>query len=208
MKNLFFKLDEVVKSDVKYKIDNKLEELSNNIKTKRLVFLELLFCIMTANFQAKKSIYIQQKYPDELENADEEKLKIILKKEGHRFWEQRAQRIVLARDKKEELWNKVTNRELDNLKLREWVVENFKGIGMKEASHFLRNIGLLDFAIIDFHIVDLLVKEKIIERPKTITKKRYIEIEKILKEIAEKYKMKLGELDFYLWYIETGNILK
>lgn len=208
MKDLFLKLDEVRKSNIKYKIDDKLEELGGNIKSKRLVFLELLFCIMTANFQAKKSIYIQQKYPRELISANEDELKIILKKEGHRFWEQRAQRIILARDKKDELWNKVTISELDSLKLRDWIVENFKGVGMKEASHFLRNIGLLDYAIIDFHIVDLLVKEKIIERPKTITKKRYIEIEKVLKEIADKYEMKLGELDFYLWYIETGNILK
>ena len=79
---------------------------------------------------------------------------------------------------------------------------------MKEASHFLRNIGYLNYAIIDFHIIDLLVNQNIIERPKTLTNNRYIEIEKTLKEISKKLDLTLGELDLYLWYLETGTILK
>ena len=79
---------------------------------------------------------------------------------------------------------------------------------MKEASHFLRNIGFSNYAIIDFHIIDLLVKEKLITRPKTLTPKRYLEIESILETLAKKTKLSLGELDLYLWYMETGKILK
>jgi len=83
-----------------------------------------------------------------------------------------------------------------------------KGIGYKESSHFLRNVGFDDYAIIDFHIIDLLVKYQLIKRPKTITKNKYLEIEKILKKIAEKTNLTLAELDLYLWYMETGKILK
>ena len=79
---------------------------------------------------------------------------------------------------------------------------------MKESSHFLRNIGYKNLAIIDFHIIDLLVKQNLIEKPKTITSKKYIEIENILKELTEKTDTSLGELDLYLWYEETGKILK
>ena len=79
---------------------------------------------------------------------------------------------------------------------------------MKEASHFLRNIGFKDYAIIDFHIVDLLVNHSLIEKPKTITPKKYLEIENLLRELAEKTSLSLGELDLYLWYKETRKILK
>ncbi|MEM2743849.1 MAG: N-glycosylase, partial [Nitrososphaerota archaeon] len=62
--------------------------------------------------------------------------------------------------------------------------------------------------ILDFHIIDLLAKYGLIEKPKTLTRKRYLEIEKILKEIAEKLNINLAELDLYLWYLSTGKILK
>jgi len=81
-------------------------------------------------------------------------------------------------------------------------------LGLKEASHFLRNIGFDDYAIIDFHIVDLLVKENLIKRPKTITPKIYLEIETVLKKLAIQVNLTLAELDLYLWYLETGKILK
>ena len=65
-------------------------------------------------------------------------------------------------------------------------MKNIKGVGMKESSHFLRNIGFRGVAIIDFHIVDLLVAEGLIEKPKTITPKIYLEIEDVLKNLAKK----------------------
>ncbi|MHA2326793.1 MAG: 8-oxoguanine DNA glycosylase, partial [Promethearchaeota archaeon] len=91
---------------------------------------------------------------------------------------------------------------------RDWIVKNIKGIGYKEGSHFLRNIGYNNLAIIDFHIIDLLVKSHLIEKPKTLTKKKYLEIEELLKLIGKKLKLNLAELDLYLWYTETGKVLK
>ena len=114
---------------------------------------------------------------------------------------------VKARKNKEELKKKL--RTSTNLKeLREWIVKNIKGLGHKEASHFLRNIGYNGYAIIDFHIIDLLTKFNIITKPKTLTKRRYIEIEEILGEIAEELNLNLGELDLFMWYMETGKVLK
>jgi len=92
--------------------------------------------------------------------------------------------------------------------LREWIVKNIKGIGYKEASHFLRNIGYDEYAIVDFHIVDLLVKHDIVEKPKSMTKTKYLEIEEILKTIGNRVNLNMAELDLYLWYLETGKILK
>jgi len=90
----------------------------------------------------------------------------------------------------------------------EFIVENVKGIGYKEGSHFLRNIGYENLAIVDFHIIDLLVKSYMIEKPKTLTKRKYLEIEELLLEVGEQLKLNLAELDLFLWYIETGKVLK
>ncbi len=38
--------------------------------------------------------------------------------------------------------------------------------------------------------------------------KKYLEIEKKLKKLAEQCSISLGELDLYLWYLETGKVLK
>ena len=92
--------------------------------------------------------------------------------------------------------------------MRKWLAENVKGVGYKEASHFLRNIGFSNLAIIDFHIIDILAKYKLIQKPKTLTKRKYLEIENLLRRIAKKLSISLAELDLYLWYMETGKIVK
>jgi len=166
------------------------------------LFSELCFCLMTANFRAKKSIELQGKMGEMIRESSEEDLARFLKKEGHRFWPQRATRIVLAREFIDELDRVV--REED----RDWIVENVHGLGMKEASHFLRNVGACDVAIIDFHIIDLLVREGLVERPKSLSKGRYLEIEEVLRELGKKVDLSLAELDLYLWYLETGKVLK
>ena len=170
------------------------------------VFSELCFCLLTANFQAEKCIRIQKDMGRDFLHLPEEELAKKLKEAGHRFWPQRANRIVEARDCKTELCSLVMKES--GKEMRVWLVKNVKGLGMKESSHFLRNIGYKDVAIIDFHIVDLLVEEKLIEQPKTITPKKYLEIEQILDNLGKKVNLNLAELDLYLWYLETGKILK
>jgi len=166
----------------------------------------MCFCILTANFNAEKSIKIQNEIGECFSNDSEEDLAKKLQELGHRFPNMRASYISESRNCKDMLKRVVES--LKNDELREWLVKNVKGIGYKETSHFLRNIGFDDFAIIDFHIIDILAKYDLIEKPKALTRKKYLEIEKILKKIAEKSGLNLAELDLYLWYMETGKILK
>lgn len=187
-------------------IKQRAKEFEQFEKTnKKKLFSELSFCLLTANYQAEKSWQIQKKLEREFHISSQKELAKKLKECGHRFWPQRAERIVLARAKLNELKKQLNKPSKE---IRTWLVKNVKGLGMKESSHFLRNIGYIDVAIIDFHIVDLLVKEKLIERPKTITPKKYLEIELILDKLARKMKLNLAELDLYLWYLETGKVLK
>ncbi len=130
-----------------------------------------------------------------------------MKSYGCRFHTKRAGYIAGARKYGGKLKSVITS--FDNpLDARDWLVKNIKGIGYKEASHFLRNIGYDGLAIIDFHIIDVLEKNRLIRRPKTLTRAKYLEIEKVLKRLADRMKLTLAELDLYLWYLETGKILK
>jgi N-glycosylase/DNA lyase len=119
----------------------------------------------------------------------------------------RAKYIVAARRHAGTLKERVRSFETEH-DAREWLVGNVKGLGYKEASHFLRNIGFDGVAIVDFHIVDFLEGYKLVKKPKSMTKKRYLEIEKVLEDVASKSGMTLAELDLYMWYCETGKILK
>ncbi len=205
-KMLIEKIKNLKKTRVKKEVDARIKEFER-VKEQGIkrIFSELCFCILTANYSALGGIRIQKEIGDTFLTLSEKKLSEELKRLGHRFPNKRAEFIIEARKKLPLIENAL---ELPEFELRNWLVKNIKGIGYKEASHFLRNIGYKNSAIIDFHIIDLLVREGIIERPKTLTKKKYLEVEAELKKIADKVNLNLAELDLYLWYIETGKILK
>lgn len=171
------------------------------------IFKELCFCILTANFNAEKSIVIQETINNGFFTLSFEDLEQRLREMGHRYPRTRAKYIVEARRYANNLKERLKTFN-SSLEAREWLVKSIKGIGYKEASHFLRNIGYKDLAIIDFHIADLLDRYRVIKKPKTITRKKYFEIEEVLRLIAGKLGISLAELDLYLWYLETGRILK
>ena len=195
-------------SPIKNLVDMRMKEFSDlGKKSSKEIFKELCFCFMTANFSASGGIKIQNAIGEGFLTLPLEELAKKLSELGHRFPNARANFVVGARNYIETIKETLDSINSDEER-RNWIVKNIKGIGMKEASHFLRNIGYKNVAIIDFHIVDLLAREGLIEKPKTITPKKYIEIENILKQLAEKTNTSLGELDLYLWYEETGKILK
>jgi len=208
MEDLFNNIYELKNSEIKKLVDNRINEFYE-IKSKahHKLFEELCFCIMTANCSADKCIEVQELIGEGFLNLSEEKLAHNLKLYGYRFPNIRAKYIVQARQIRGELKSNIKTYK-DPHKLRKWIVNNIKGLGYKEASHFLRNIGFTDYAIIDFHILDLLARFNLVEKPKTLTKVKYLEIEDLLRKFAERLNLNLAELDLYMWYIETGKILK
>lgn len=86
---------------------------------------------------------------------------------------------------------------------------NVKGLGYKEASHFLRNIGWRGYAILDKHILRTLHECGVIESPDPpATKKKYLAIESHMREFATEIGVDFDELDLLLWSEKTGEILK
>ena len=208
MDDLFDKINQLKNSDVAKTIKKRSKEFSS-FKNSKIedIFKELCFCIMTANCGALKCIEVSEKINDGFLTLDELELAKKLKQLGYRFPNVRARYIIEARQKIKEL-DELLKTEKDAKKIRAWLVKNIKGLGLKESSHFLRNIGFFDVAIIDFHIIDLLVRIGLIHKPKSLTKAKYLEIEALLRELSEKVSLTLGELDLFLWYLETGKVLK
>lgn len=191
-------------------VKKRIKEFEKTGKSpEKRIFSELCFCILTANFNAERAVKIQEKLEKDFMVLSEKELAKNLKKLGHRYPNARAKYIVEAREKLSELMEILHDESKSVIEKREWLIKNIKGLGYKEASHFLRNIGYKNLAIIDFHILDLLVKNRLLkEKPKTLTKRKYLEIENILRKLAEKLCITPAELDLYLWYLETGKIVK
>ncbi|MEM4230465.1 MAG: N-glycosylase/DNA lyase [Candidatus Pacearchaeota archaeon] len=205
---LIKKIQKLKQGKIRKIIHNRIKEFEKIGKSStERIFQELCFCILTANFNAEKSINIQNILGDKFLELTQEKLRKKLKELGYRFPNTRASYIVEARNIKDKLKEILSKSETE---AREFLVENVKGFGYKEASHFLRNVGKKNLAIIDFHIIDILTERGVIKNPKTksLTKSTYLEIENTLRQLAEKLNLSLAELDLYLWYLETGKILK
>jgi len=192
-------------------VDSRIVEfLEVNERGTEKWFEELTYCLLTAYSSAR----LGQLCVDALCDRDAllhgglDQVVETLRAQGHRFAEKRAEYIVTARELAPTL--KGTIQGFQDVKAaREWLAKSVKGLGWKESSHFLRNVGYLDVAIIDRHIISNMMDHGILEeRPKSITKRRYLEYERILAEVAMRVRMTLGEMDLYLWYRKTGKVLK
>lgn len=93
---------------------------------------------------------------------------------------------------------------------RDWLVREVDGFSMKEASHLLRNIGFSDgLAILDRHVLRNLVRHGVIRAiPKTLTPRRYREIEARWRRFADALGIPLAEMDLLFFSRGAGGILK
>lgn len=161
------------------------------------VFYELCFCILTPQSNAKRcDLAIQMLRKENFKQRNINPVKFL--KTNTRFHNNKAKYLI-------EMKKKFPSIELK----REFLVKNIKGLGLKEASHFLRNIGYRDLAILDRHILKNLHKYGVIkEVPEALTEKKYYEIEEDFKKFADKVKIPMDELDLLFWSMETGEVFK
>jgi N-glycosylase/DNA lyase len=211
MNKLIKRVGELRKGKVKAKVEKRLSEFrALGKKGNKEWFSELCFCILTANSRARSAINIQKEMGARkfCECARGDIVRCI-KRHKHRFHNTKAEYIIKAR-KFVNIKNEIRLLGLaKGAEARQWLVDNIKGIGYKEASHFLRNVGYFDLAILDRHILNLMVENGFLKRrPKSLNKANYMDIEKKFRQIAAKLRMKAAELDLYMWYMKTGEVLK
>jgi N-glycosylase/DNA lyase len=179
------------------------------------IFHELVFCLLTPQSKAKSCFDAVSCLIDDdiLLTGNAQKIAKTLKGKV-RFHNNKAKHVVLVRQMFTNKGNIQVRHAISDCEnpyeAREWFVKNIKGMGYKEASHFLRNIGFGEnLAILDRHILKNLAKLGVIrEVPVSISRKRYLEIEAEMKEFAENIKIPMSHLDLLLWYMETKEIFK
>ena len=189
------------------------EQVGREASDERL-FEELTFCIYTAGASARMGLRSVEKARSVLMSGSAEEIQSALSG-AHRWPDARGAYVFETRE---------YLREVCGLRMRELLAgfataderrdffaanRGVRGLGYKEASHFLRNVGFRGYAILDKHVLARLVEFGVLETDKPpSTKKRYIEREEKLGEFARSIGIDFDELDLLLWYTKTGEILK
>ena len=183
-------------------------------ETDERLWEEMVFCFFTGGCSARMGIRSVEAVRPLLQTGNHAELSEALRGR-HRYPNARAGYIVASREFLQEhcglrLREKLNSFD-DDLARRDWLVKEkrIKGLGYKEASHFLRNIGLKGYAILDKHILRSMAELGIIDDPKPPnTRLRYLTVEEKLKNLADAVEIDFDELDLVLWSLKTGEILK
>lgn len=179
------------------------------------LFEELVYCIFTAGASARMGLNAIERVRPHLFEAGHARLNRLLIG-AHRYPRARSGYIVHTRaylktDCELRLRQRLDSFGRDADARRDFFARNagIKGIGYKEASHYLRNIGYRGYAILDKHILRTLHEFGRIESPgPPVTKKKYLAVEQDMRKFASAIKINFDELDLLLWSNKTGEILK
>jgi N-glycosylase/DNA lyase len=177
---------------------------------------EMVYCIFTAGASAMMGDGAVKAVRPLLKNGTRTDMTRVLKKKpAYRFHNVRPAHIVATREYLRETVSMRLRDQLlsfgDRFERRDWLANNpkIKGLGYKEASHFLRNIGFKGYGILDKHIVRCLAELKVIDSPKPpTTRSRYLDTEARMRQFSERVEIDFDELDLALWSMKTGKILK
>ena len=186
----------------KREILSKLKEFESN----KDYFYEMCFCILTPQSSAKTAWNLVQRLKKlNFKNNNinpRDHIKEI------RFYKNKSKYLLELKKNYSFILKSIKQKPYPK-ELREFLVKNVKGYGYKEASHFLRNTGYKDVAILDRHILKNLNKYKVIkEIPTSLTPKKYCEIEDKFLNFSKKINIPMDHLDLLFWSQETGEIFK
>lgn len=196
-------------------IENRLKEFSEKQESPSEIIKELVFCILTPMSNPEKILLWLENESDCMMLIEmpvtyiEEKIakRVRFHKSKARYLRELSRRgnnYKIATD-----MSHIETIKKDVNKYRNWLVNTVLGIGMKEASHFLRNCGIKDIAILDRHILRALKELEIIESDKyPKNADEYLAIEKKYLELAQELKLNGAELDLTLFGMKSGRILK
>ena len=178
------------------------------------IFEELCFCIFTANTSAEMGAKAVDAVRNVLGNGTAEYMTKRL--EGiYRFNNVRPAHIIHTRTYLKNTLNFELKDKIRSFKNKEELRDFFalnkdiKGLGYKEASHFLRNIGFKGYAILDKHIINSLYEFGVLDtNDKPKNNKQYLGIEQKFKDFSKEIGIDMDELDLLLWSRKNGRILK
>jgi N-glycosylase/DNA lyase len=209
------RLDETVLQQLYQSYGERREAIQERLKDFSRVpasqyFYELAYCILTPQSSAVNAgkaverLRARNFYGNPFDPEP-----ILFQKDFYvRFHKTKARLLLQLREKYPQILRLLSDGRPTVL-LREWLVEHVNGFGYKEASHFLRNIGHHDVAILDRHILKNMKRFGVVKTiPKTLTPKQYLKLERQFHRFADVVGIPLDDLDLLFWSLEAGEILK
>lgn len=191
------------------------------------IWQEMCFCILSANvsYDLVKSCiavlnsygYLDPKWIISNKSSSRMLYRILnspvfepRKKDGslrkYRYPNMRSKQIVKAARfiySKNNSLKKILKEFTSDIDARNYLALNISGLGIKEASHFLRNIRYSDsLAILDIHMLEFLRQRTLIQLKKgyALTKNVYLRIETILRNFVKFHKLNLAIFDLAVWH--------
>ena len=163
-------------------------------KTDEEVFYNFCFCILVpqTKFSATLKIVEHLKQLDFL-YKDVDELPEIIK--ASRYKNRKAKYLLEMKQKFSQtidVLRSLLELKFDSFDIRKYLIYNIKGMSFKASSHFLRNLGVEDLAIVDIHILNYFKIEK-------KSKWDYIEVENKMKKLAKKHNVSIAVLDALIW---------
>lgn len=187
-------------------IDSRLGEFSK--LNRKEWFNELAFCILTPQSNAEKCWNAVSELKSK--KFDESLIEACLMR-NTRFYKNKTRYLSEAKKNYKIIEQKILELNKENvIEVRNWIAENVRGVGLKEASHFLRNIGKSynKLAILDRHILRRMNELALIEDVNIKNMRDYWEIERKLIEFSNRIGIPLDALDLLFFKLESGRIFK
>lgn len=202
-------------------IEERLSE-QKSAPNERQLWWELSACLLSsrvpyelavsaANAIDNKGLLQDERDPCRLSVCIEKVLRSPLSVQGttrhYRFPKMRADQLAKLR---EVIWQEIgTLSELISMfenatSTREWLVANAPGIGPKQASMFLRNIGTsYDLAILDRHVLNYMIELGLCTNTNASMSAlaKYKRQEAMLRSHAQQLACPVGILDWAIWIV-------
>ncbi|MDR1127120.1 MAG: N-glycosylase/DNA lyase [Treponema sp.] len=202
---------------IKPAIDDRLNEFRALWErgTDTEVFREMCFCACTPQNNALKAWDAVCALDGLIENGATDRIATVLREYGVRFHRNKARYITANRDKffpntRERIAAVLINKPVTAA--RNLLAEQVYGWGLKEASHFLRNIGFgKEICILDRHILRQLSLYGVFQQvtaAASLTKKTYWDAEARMILFAESAGIPVDALDLVFWFAEKGELFK
>ncbi len=211
---MYEELREIYKK-IRPEIETRLNEFKKVYEQDdREILFELLFCLLTPQSKARVCWRCIEEIKTQNVLSSPDPQEILEYLTGVRFKYKKSQYIVQAILRFSKNGKICIKEQLEGFKspyeIRVFLVKTIKGLGMKEASHFLRNIGKGDdIAILDRHILRNLHRFNVIDEiPKTLSKGKYLSIEEKMRKFSRDIQIPMDHLDLLLWYREAGEVFK
>jgi len=191
-------------------VKRRLKEFEKFLKhDDKKIFEEMTYCVFAANSSAEMAkTALKHLKPILWSGTLNEYQRAVHKKV--RFYNVRSKYLYHNRNKIKELGGLKTHlKDKNPHERRAFIKDNFKGFGLKESSHFLRNIGYRGYCIIDKHVLNVMTDLNVLKNnnpPKN--EKEYFEIERKIQKFAEKENYDIDELDLALWSFKTGKVMR